>query len=553
MRSVRSKIITLLLAAVITCAAMTGLVGLNHMHALEAQSSAQILNLQCQKQAEGLNGELGNIQTSVDVIAYYAMKRLSLTDILRYPDLCRGYMEDLKLYAQHEAESSGSAAAYYFRVRPDLETDSSGFFFIRKNGEDTFVPDEMTDLSACDPEDEDAAWYYRAVEDRAPVWLGPYRDRHTGLDIISYVSPVYKDGQLIGVVGMDFDFQSMKNTAADMRAYRTGFAALTDENGIVWQHPQIEEGGSYWETDISGEDRSGTFLNEDTGNELIGYRTAQGKQKLCYATLRNGMKLVLCAPEKEIFARRDREARELLLIVALLGAAYSLTGAVLASQITRPLRRLTEAAASIAEGNLDVTLPPAGRDEVGTLTETIAVTTRYLRQYLAEIHSRAFRDTLTGVRNRSAGVAKMDSLTEELQDGRREFGLAVLQLPDVKQINDRYGRTQGDLYIRAACSLICHVFAHSPVFRTGGEEFLVVLEGESLERRETLMKTLQERMRETWSCPDPWKRISIAAGMAVCLPEDSSADDVLRRADEAMRQSRGQMKDLRDFLKYGKM
>ena len=543
MRSVRSKIITLLLAAVITCAVITGLVGLNHMHALEARSSAQILNLQCQRQAESLNSELKNIQTSVDVIAYYAMERLSHPDILRYPSLCRGYMEDLKLYAQHEAENSGSAAAYYFRTRPDLETDSTGFFFVRKNGEDTFVPDEMTDLSDCDPDDVDAAWYYRAVEDSAPVWLGPYRDRHTGLEIISYVSPVYKDGQLIGVVGMDFDFLYMKKYAGDMTAYRTGFAALTDENGMVWQHPYISEGGSYWETDISGEDRSGTFLDEDTGNELIGYRTAKGKQKLCYATLRNGMKLVLCAPEKEIFARRDREARELLLIVALLGLAFSVTGAVVTSQITRPLRRLTEAAESIAEGNLDVTLPPAGKDEVGTLTETLAVTTRYLRQYIAEIHSKAFRDTLTGVRNKTASVAKMDALTADMQDGRREFGLVVLDLNNLKQINDRYGHAQGDLYLRAACSLICHVFAHSPVFRIGGDEFLVILEKESLEQRENLMALLEERMMETRESRDPWKRISIAAGMAVCLPEDSSADDVFRRADEAMYRSKEQMKD----------
>ena len=47
----------------------------------------------------------------------------------------------------------------------------------------------------------------------------------------------------------------------------------------------------------------------------------------------------------------------------------------------------------------------------------------------------------------------------------------------LKLINDTYGHEKGDIYLKTACNAICDVFRHSPVFRMGGDEFAVLLQG----------------------------------------------------------------------------
>ena len=51
----------------------------------------------------------------------------------------------------------------------------------------------------------------------------------------------------------------------------------------------------------------------------------------------------------------------------------------------------------------------------------------------------------------------------------------------LKRTNDTEGHRAGDILIRTACSMICGIFKHSPVFRIGGDEFAVVAQGEDLE------------------------------------------------------------------------
>lgn len=84
--------------------------------------------------------------------------------------------------------------------------------------------------------------------------------------------------------------------------------------------------------------------------------------------------------------------------------------------------------------------------------------------------------------------------------------------------------------------MICHVFQHSPVFRTGGDEFTVILQNDDYEHRKELMRLFEERSRESIAQADqPWKKVSVSAGIAEYEPKsDSGVNDVARRADQKM-------------------
>ena len=97
------------------------------------------------------------------------------------------------------------------------------------------------------------------------------------------------------------------------------------------------------------------------------------------------------------------------------------------------------------------------------------------RQQADDMHELAHMDALTGIRNRLAYDKEIIRLDREMQNGSRSFGIAMVDLNFLKSINDTYGHECGNSAIISLSKLICDVFVHSPVFRIGGDEFVVIL------------------------------------------------------------------------------
>ena len=149
----------------------------------------------------------------------------------------------------------------------------------------------------------------------------------------------------------------------------------------------------------------------------------------------------------------------------------------------------------------------------------------------------AKKDALTGVRNKLAYDEETRKLEKDLKNGETKIGFAVFDLDDLKKINDTYGHEKGDAAIRLLAETICRVYAHSPVFRIGGDEFVAVLKGGDYERAEELREefenTLAGLRKDT--ALDPWERISASEGLALYDGRrDRSISDLFRHADNDM-------------------
>lgn len=151
---------------------------------------------------------------------------------------------------------------------------------------------------------------------------------------------------------------------------------------------------------------------------------------------------------------------------------------------------------------------------------------------LGVVREIASRDALTGVKSRHAYQEKERELDEQI--GNRtavDFGIVVCDLNGLKLINDEFGHKAGDERIRQASRLICELFSHSPVYRNGGDEFVVYLAGRDYEDRAQLMQALHDRSVANIETGD----VVVSGGLAVF---DRNADARLRpvfdRADAAM-------------------
>ena len=157
-------------------------------------------------------------------------------------------------------------------------------------------------------------------------------------------------------------------------------------------------------------------------------------------------------------------------------------------------------------------------------------------------NEQAERDGLTGVKNITA-FQKYESILQEQIDNRTmdAFSIAVFDLNDLKKINDTLGHRIGDQYICDACTLICHIFKHSPVFRIGGDEFCTVLKDEDYQNRADLVADFKEKVRKNLT----FGRAVVAVGISTFRPaDDVKVEDVFSRADEQMYKNKRELKEL---------
>ena len=151
-------------------------------------------------------------------------------------------------------------------------------------------------------------------------------------------------------------------------------------------------------------------------------------------------------------------------------------------------------------------------------------------------------DPMTGVRNKRAYLeaeARLEYLVKETEDPG--FAISIIDVNDLKYVNDKFGHQAGDQHIRNACRIVCTTFKRSPVFRVGGDEFCVISQGDDYESINELLKKIEDHNREALLNGG----VVIACGSAMYKKGDA-VTDVYQRADEAMYENKARLKKGRE-------
>ena len=157
----------------------------------------------------------------------------------------------------------------------------------------------------------------------------------------------------------------------------------------------------------------------------------------------------------------------------------------------------------------------------------------------------AYVDGLTGVGNRTAYLEKLEKL--EQQSENLSLGIVFLDINNLKQVNDRQGHDQGDTLICSAANIIQNTYGkQGNVFRIGGDEFCVLLEGEDLD------SCYQEATKEFYHAIDELNKednlsaiLQIAQGFSICrTAKASEVNKAISEADERMYLDKRRLKQI---------
>jgi diguanylate cyclase (GGDEF)-like protein len=361
-----------------------------------------------------------------------------------------------------------------------------------------------------------------------PLW-----DTAINKAVLVLVVPIRQDdGVFLGALGAKINLDSLKDMLDELSANHTRSLYLITEQG----HVMISSAGNSADVmKTTLPDATTRELSEREGQTVVQSRP-QGREVV--AVLRRIPQLRWAAVAETPRAEALREAgvlrfRTVLLLTSLL-VAVGLLAFIVGAFITRPLERLTEAAARVASGDLSVELPAGGSGEVGYLTRAFNTLVSRLREKESqgELEKLSLTDSLTGLYNRRHLMGTLASEVQRSRRLRRAFSVLLADVDRFKQYNDTHGHLAGD----AALVKIAEVFRRTTrqvdcVARYGGEEFVVML----LEANLATATIVAERIRARVAEQDLGEgKLSLSIGVAEYPDGGETPEELIATADAAM-------------------
>ena len=361
----------------------------------------------------------------------------------------------------------------------------------------------------------------------------PFWDAGIGKAALVLVVPIRRDdGLFLGALGAKINLDSLGNMLGQLSSDNSRVLYLITEQG----HLVISSAGN-------SADVMKTTLPEATTRELseregqtIVQSRPQGRQVV--AVLRRIPQLHWAAVAETPRAETVREAgvlrfRTVLLLFTLI-LGVGLLAYMVGLFVTRPLERLTEAAARVAAGDLSVELPTGGSGEVGYLTRAFNTLVSRLREKESqgELEKLSLTDALTGLYNRRHLMGTLASEVQRSRRLRRAFSVLLADVDRFKQYNDTHGHLAGD----AALVKIAEVFRQTTrqvdsVARYGGEEFVVML----LEANMATAMLVAERIRARVAEQDLGQgTLTLSIGVAEYPDGGDTPEELIATADAAM-------------------
>lgn len=358
--------------------------------------------------------------------------------------------------------------------------------------------------------------YHREHPDDHGAHVGPpVRSRTTG-DWIIPLSRRLEDAQGnfagVALATISIDFFRQFYATFDIREHGTINLVLNDGTMLV-RSPYTEAaiGASISRGQIFSrllpESPAGTAMLPsiiDGVERMFSYRQIQGYPLVVIAGL----------AEQDILADWREDTTRQLVVVMLLAALLALFGFYLLRLINQSQKTEIELMAT--------------RDA--------------LRAFNKRLEQQALEDELTRLANRRRFIRALSDEFARAARSQKPLALVMFDVDYFKQYNDIYGHSAGDECLRSVAEVI-RAGQKRPAdlaVRYGGEEFCLLLPETDAQGALQVAEQIRVAMEELGlaHAGSPWRRVSLSAGVDICLPSPDMAEGgperLIQGADKAL-------------------
>lgn len=392
-------------------------------------------------------------------------------------------------------------------------------------------------------------WQKRVKED-TPIISEAHTDTALNKTVVLIAVPVRdQHGRFIGALAVKLNVRAMEEIVKRSVAGKTGHVFVISRDGTVVASSRSSSSELVKLTLPFNLSRP----MPDEEVVLEEYTDPHGRRVI--GTLRPATDMewgiVAQIEREEVYAQTRRiQVLTITICVGLL-LTIGLTAYFLGLTIVRPLDRLTDGAAKVSAGDLDVELSVVGHSEVRYLTDvfnTMVARLRKDREELArinvtltdkneELRTLSITDSLTGLYNRRHF---MEALTKEIaRAGRLMHPLSVMMI-DVdhfKKYNDASGHQAGDALLKKIASMFKNSLRNiDSAGRYGGDEFIILLPDVGSTGALEVANRLREKMTAETAASENEKAppVSLSIGVAEFPGHGETPEALIAGADGAL-------------------
>lgn len=397
-------------------------------------------------------------------------------------------------------------------------------------------------------------WYKAGESARLHTWTAVYIDyRHGGLVATRARRVLNAAGELEGVVATDISLNGLNDFVSRLALSKNGIAFIVEPNGDLIASsasPNLKHMPDGSNTRLSAAESGHPLLAatySEVRDTLASLKQAQLPQTrtfpgpdgqtihAAFDRVKDDAGLewitVVAVPASDFMQGVTENVIRTGVVAGIAALLAVVLGLRILGWVAGDLRRLSQSARAIGEGDLESPVGIHRNDEIGQLARSFDTMQERLRT-----------DRLTGLANREAFMRRLDGRIGQHRRSADSGSFAVLfiDLNDFKRVNDRLGHDAGDkVLIEVANRLRDAVRASDFVARYAGDEFVVLLDRadnrEQADRvREHVEHMLAQPLRSVDPTPLGGLRLGGAVGMALFPADGDEADSLVRFADHEM-------------------
>ena len=183
----------------------------------------------------------------------------------------------------------------------------------------------------------------------------------------------------------------------------------------------------------------------------------------------------------------------------------------------------------------DITERKRSEVQLNEMNDRLRLQLVEIEKLQAILHEQAIQDPLTGLYNRRFMEEALKQEFARAKRGNQPFSVVMLDMDDLKILNDKYGHAIGDVALKSLSKLLKdQTRAEDITCRYGGDEFLIILHSTDEQTASARLREWSERAKEIDIAHEGIHLpVSFSAGIA-SYPVYKSIEEIIRAADKAM-------------------
>lgn len=229
------------------------------------------------------------------------------------------------------------------------------------------------------------SWYKLIMSNQDTIITETYTNANQDPNTVTVASPVFSNGEIVGVVGIDLDIAHLKQLMGNIKVGETGYITLYDLESRIIYHPDESAVDTAAADANYSSNMLDSIVNKKASSAMLYTRGDTEYYGSTDPVGSTGYLVLGVMPVAEYTAHTTAILRVLVIGMVCCFILLTAISTVLALSITKPLKRLDAAVSKLADGELDVTVDTSGRDEVAEVGMGVARIVDRLKEYILYI------------------------------------------------------------------------------------------------------------------------------------------------------------------------